>query len=87
MSKFSKSLTDRGYSRYLNLKPGLVHDWDHFISLFDTKFFSAKAKFTLTQLGRAPQYPWEDLDACVKKLSEKALDCCVLVAVGGTLIE
>lgn len=44
------------------LKPGSIHDWEHMVSNFNTKFFYAKAKYILAKLGGARQYPSEDLD-------------------------
>lgn len=31
LGEFSKSLTDRAYTRYINLKPCMVHDWEHLV--------------------------------------------------------
>lgn len=50
--EFSESLTDRAYSRYVNLKPGAVHDCEHFVSLFNAKFFYAETKVSLAELVR-----------------------------------
>lgn len=36
---FLKSLTDRTYTWYINLKPDAVRDWVHFITQFNSKFF------------------------------------------------
>lgn len=80
MRGFSKSLSDQAYILYVNFKPGLVHDKEHLVSLFNTKFFCVEANFTLAELGRMYQYPREDLDAYVKKFYENALDFCDLVA-------
>lgn len=73
--EFSKSLIDRAYVWYLNIKPGLIHDWDHLVTLFNVKFFCGEAKFTLAELGRTRQYTGEDLDVYVKRFCERALDC------------
>lgn len=57
LRKFSKSLTDRAYTWYDNLKPGSVRDCEHLVSLFFCaeehilKFFCAEAKFSLVELG------------------------------------
>lgn len=31
LREFLKSLTDKVYTCHVNLKPGMVHDWKHFI--------------------------------------------------------
>lgn len=49
---FSKSLIDIAYTWYANLKLGSLHDFEHLISLFSSKFFCAKARFSLVELGR-----------------------------------
>lgn len=48
-------------SYYVYLKPGLMHDLEHLILLFNTKFFCTEVKFTVAELRRTYQYPWEDL--------------------------
>lgn len=72
LKEFSKSLTDRTYTWYVNLKPGTVHDGEHLISLFNTNFFFAEAKFTLAELGSTPQHSDEDHDIHVRRFHEKA---------------
>lgn len=74
LREFSKSLIDRAYTWYLNLKPGTIQDWDHMVAAFNTKFFFAEAKYTLAELGRTTQYASEDLDLNVKRFHDKALD-------------
>lgn len=74
LKEFSKSLTDRAYTWYLNLKPGTIQDWDHMVATFNTKFFFAEAKYTLAELGRTRQYAGEDLDLYVKRFHDKALE-------------
>lgn len=53
------------------LEVSMVHDWEHIVSLFNTKFFCAEVKFTLVVLGRMRQYSGEDLDAYVKCFMRK----------------
>lgn len=60
------------YNWYLNLKPRTVHDQEHPVSLFNTKLFYAKAKFTLAQLDWTCKYSGEDLDAYVKRVSRES---------------
>lgn len=74
LREFSKSLTNRAYVWFLNLKPGSNHDWDYLVTLFNAKFFCGEAKFTLAELGQTRQYQGEDLDIYVKRFSERAPD-------------
>lgn len=39
-------------------KTGIYTYKEHLVSLFNMKFFCAKAKFTLTELGKTRKYPW-----------------------------
>lgn len=75
LREFSKSLTDQAYTWYLNLKPRLIQDWDHLVTLFNAKFFCGDAKFTLVELSRTRQYSGEDLDVYVRRFRERALYC------------
>lgn len=59
--EFSKSLTDRAYTWYLNLKPRSIQDWELLGDSIDAKSFCEEAKFTLVELGRTLQFPGEDL--------------------------
>lgn len=54
LKEFSKSLIDKAYTWYVNLKPGSVGDWEHLVSMFNTKFFMLR-KFSLTELGPMSQ--------------------------------
>lgn len=74
-SKFSKSLTDRAYTWYINLKPRTIHDWEHMVSTFNTKFFYAEAKFTSAELGQTRHYA-DDLDLYVRWFHEKGARLC-----------
>lgn len=58
----SKSLTDRAYAWYLNLKRGSIQGWKHLVTVFNTKFFYGEVKFTLAELGRKRQFSVEELD-------------------------
>lgn len=51
MREFSKSLTDRAYTWYVNLRASSVHDWEHLVSLYNVKFFYVEAKFSLSELS------------------------------------
>lgn len=47
---------------------------------YNTKFFSVKTEFKLAELCRIRQYPWEDMDAYMKRFHRKATDWCGPVA-------
>lgn len=66
----------RGYTWYANLKPGSIHDFEHLASLFNSKFFYVKTKFSLVKLGRVRQNLGEDLDAYIRRFLDRALYCC-----------
>lgn len=50
---FSKSLFDRAYTLYVNLKLGSLHDWEHLVFLFNTNLFRIEVKFSLAELGKS----------------------------------
>lgn len=66
MRELLKSLLDWFYTCNINLKLGLMHDWEHLVFLFNAIFFYAEAKFNLAELGQTCQYLKEDLDVYVK---------------------
>lgn len=72
--EFSKSLVDRAYTWYLNLKPVSIQNWEHLD--FNARFICAEAKFSLVELSRTREFAGEDLDLYMKGFHEKALDCC-----------
>lgn len=43
------------------------------VSVFNTKLFCAKVKFSLAELGQTRQYLGDDLDLYVRRFYEKAL--------------
>lgn len=51
MREFLKFIIDRAYMWYVNLKSVSVHDLEHLVSLFNTNFFCAYDKFSLTELN------------------------------------
>lgn len=69
-----QSSTGRAYTWYVNLKLVSVRDFEHLVSLFNTKFFCVEAKFFVAKLGRIRQYPGEDLDTYEKRKSDKVME-------------
>lgn len=45
------------------------------MSLFNTKFFGAEAKFSPVELGRTREYLVEDLDLYMRRFHERAIIC------------
>lgn len=45
--EFSKSSNDRTYTWYVNIKPRSIHDWEHILSIFNSKIFYAETKVSL----------------------------------------
>lgn len=39
LKEFSKSLIDRVYTWYLNLKQGSIQSWEHLVMVFNAKFY------------------------------------------------
>lgn len=58
LNEFLKSLADRAYTWCVNLESGSIHDWEHMLSIFNTKFFL----YGLAKLGHTRQFPSEDLN-------------------------
>ena len=52
LKEFSKSLTEKAYTWYVNLPPGSVDSWGTMCKMFVEKFFSIQEWATLTDMGR-----------------------------------
>lgn len=82
LREFSKSLTDRAYTMYVNLKPGSVHYWEQLLSISSTKFVCVEPKISFlfwAKLSLLRQYPGQDLDLYIRRFHKKAIDCCDVV--------
>lgn len=53
-----------------------MHDREHLVSLFYTKFFHAEAQFSVSKLGLIWEASGKDLDTYVKRFHDKAVDYC-----------
>lgn len=51
-----------------------MHDSEHFMSLFHTKFLCVKAKFSLVKVGQTHRHLREDMYAYVRRFHDRALD-------------
>lgn len=76
LKEFSKSLSDRAHTCYINLKPRTVCNWAHLVSHFNSKLFYVEAKFSLIELFHARQYSNKGLGVYLIRFHKKALDCC-----------
>ncbi|OMO94091.1 reverse transcriptase [Corchorus capsularis] len=74
LKEFSKSLTGKAYTWYVNLIPGSVESWSHMCTLFGEKFFSTQERVTLIDLGREHQGRGEDLMDYIQRFRERVLD-------------
>ncbi|EOY03309.1 H0502G05.11 protein [Theobroma cacao] len=74
LKEFSKSLTEKAYTWYVNLTPGSVQSWNQMCRMFGEKFFSTQEKVTLVDLGREFQKSREDLMEYIQRFRERVLD-------------
>ena len=74
LKEFSKSLTEKAYTWYVNLPPGSVDSWGSMCKMFLEKFFSTQERVTLTDMGRTRQKPKEDLMDYIERFRERSLD-------------
>ena len=75
LREFSKSLTDKAYSWFVNLPANSIKDWDELVNAFCTKFFIATPKVEIADLSKDPQRKDESPFNYVARLKERALDC------------
>ena len=61
LKEFSKSLSEKANTWYVNLPLGSVDSWDTMCKMFLEKFFSTQEWVTLTDMGRIRQRSNEDL--------------------------
>src|SRR5262249_5256716 len=74
LKEFSKSLTEKAYTWYVNLPPGSVDSWATMCKMFLEKFFSTQERVTLTDMGRIRKKPKEDLMDYIERFRERSLD-------------
>ena len=75
LREFSKSLCDRAYTWYINLKLGSIPTWDDMVDVFCTKYFYGEEIVTLATLQATKQRSGEDLMEYIKRFRDIALDC------------
>ncbi|OMP00330.1 reverse transcriptase [Corchorus capsularis] len=74
LKEFSKSLTGKAYTWYVNLIPGSIESWNQMCTQFGEKFFPTQEKLTLIDLGREHQKSGEDLMEYIQRFRERVLD-------------
>lgn len=75
LREFSKSLTARAYTWYVNLEPHSVNTWEEMVNLFYTKFFQVIEKITSLNLVNEKQKLTEDIIDFIKRFQDKAVQC------------
>ena len=75
LREFSKSLTDKAYSWFVNLPTNNIKNWDELVSSFCTKIFIATPTLEIVDLSKDPQRKNESPSDYVIKFKERALDC------------
>ena len=61
LREFSKSLYNRAYTWYIDLKPGSILTWDDMVVIFCTKYFHEEETVTLATLQATKQRSGNDL--------------------------
>ncbi|OMO61386.1 Ubiquitin-conjugating enzyme, E2 [Corchorus capsularis] len=74
LKEFSKSLTEKAYTWYVNLVPGSIESWNQMCRQFGEKFFPTQEKVTLINLGRECQKSGEDVMDYIQRFRERVLD-------------
>ena len=75
LREFSKSLTGKAYSWFVNLPANSIKTWEELVAAFCTKFFIAEHKLSIADLADEPQKESEPLAEYVTRFKERALDC------------
>ena len=60
LKEFAKSLVDRAYTWYTNLRPGSIKTWNEMMERFCIKYYPGEDKFTFQSLQMVRQRPGED---------------------------
>ena len=71
----SKSLCDRAYTWYIDLKSGSISTWDDMVDVFCTKYFHGEETVTLATLQETKQRSGEDLMEYIKRFMGITLNC------------
>lgn len=82
LCKFSKSLTSRAYTWFVNLEPYLITTWEEMVNIFYAKFFQVREKVTVISLTKEIQTSGEDVVDYIKRFQDRAVDCTEFVKEG-----
>ncbi|KAH7836950.1 hypothetical protein Vadar_007782 [Vaccinium darrowii] len=74
LREFSKSLTNKPYTWYVNLTPYSVTSWEDMVSRFYAKFFQTREKITSLSLVKETQGPSEDIIDYIRRFQDRAVD-------------
>ena len=75
LREFSKSLCDRAYTLYTDLKLGSILTWDDMVDVFCTEYFRGEEIVMLATLQATKQRSSKDLMEYIKRFKDIALDC------------
>jgi hypothetical protein len=75
LREFSKSLTNRAYTWYVNLTPYSVLSWEDMVNRFYAKFFQTRERITSLSLVKETQGPSEDIIDYIRRFQDRAVDC------------
>ena len=75
LQEFSKSLCDRAYTWYIDLKSRSIPTWDDMVDVFCTKYLHGEKTVMLAILQATKQRNGEDLMEYIKRFRDIALDC------------
>ena len=75
LREFFKSLCDRAYTWYIDLKLGSIPTWNDMVDVFCTKYFHGEETIMLATLQATKQRNGEDLMEYIKRFRDIALDC------------
>ena len=70
LREFSKSLTGKAYSWFVNLPANSIKTWEELVSEFCTKFFIVEPKLGIADLADDPQKKNEPLADYVTRFKE-----------------
>ena len=75
LREFSKSLTDKAYSWFVNLPANSIKNWDELVNAFCTKIFISAPNVEIADLSKEPQSKNESPSSYVVRFKERTLNC------------
>ncbi|KAI8530124.1 hypothetical protein RHMOL_Rhmol11G0031200 [Rhododendron molle] len=74
LREFSKSLTSRAFTWYVNLEPYSIATWEEMVNSFYAKFFQVREKVTVISFTKETQTSGEDVVDYIKRFQDRAVD-------------